>query len=434
MAACCVAVAYSGGRDSTALLHATVAAAQAQGLRVVALHVHHGLHPGADAWLQHCEAECRRRAALGQPLAFATRRLTARPAPGDSIEAWARRERYRALREMALAQGATLVLLAHHRRDQAETFMLQALRGAGVAGLSGMPREVRRAGVLWVRPWLDLPRTAIEAYVAEHGLTHVDDTSNADPRFARNRLRLQVWPALEAGFPQAEPCLAAAAAWAQQASACLDELARMDLAGGVSGPKGLHLAGWARLSPARQSNALRAWLKSQGVPSPPAQLVERLLHEAVAPGNARWQLAGRELRRYRGWLAVVAPAAALQGAPEAELSIRRAGRHRVPGWAGTLLVERVASGGIALRRLASVRAVGRAGGERFQIGPGRPARTLKKQYQALAVPEWERDGPLLFCDDELVFAAGLGVDARAVAPQGEVQVRLRWMPDASPAP
>jgi len=126
---------------------------------------------------------------------------------------------------MALANGASLVLLAHHRRDQAETFVLQALRSAGVAGLSGMPREVERDGITWIRPWLDVSRDDVEAYVRKHRLKHVDDDSNTDTRFARNRLRRDVWPALTAAFPQAESALAAAADWAQEAQSCLSELA-----------------------------------------------------------------------------------------------------------------------------------------------------------------------------------------------------------------
>ena len=199
-----IAVAYSGGRDSTALLHATLVAAAEQGIEVFALHVHHGLSPNADAWLAHCEQQCRRWARAGKPIAFAADRLTTLSAHGESIEAWARQARYRALREMALAHSVTIVLLAHHRRDQAETLLLQALRGGGVAGLAGMPRSVLRDGITWQRPWLDKPRAEVDAYVRRHRLKFIEDDSNADPRFARNRLRSQVWPALAAAFEQAE--------------------------------------------------------------------------------------------------------------------------------------------------------------------------------------------------------------------------------------
>src|SRR5690606_18940813 len=137
--------------------------------------------------------------------------LTLTPQPGDSIEAVARQARYEALAEMAQDTGCDTVLLAHHRQDQAETFLLQALRGAGAAGLAGMPPAATRLGVHWLRPWLHHPRQAIEAYVEAHGLSYVDDGSNDDVRYARNRLRHDVWPALQAAFPQAQAMLAVAA-------------------------------------------------------------------------------------------------------------------------------------------------------------------------------------------------------------------------------
>src|SRR3989338_5485517 len=199
----CVAVAFSGGRDSTALLHATaVAARDWPGATVVALHVHHGLSaqadgwPGAglapllaprgwgakaDGWQRHAEAACQVWAAEGLPVRLLCRRVRLNLSVGDSVEAVARAARYTALQEMAREAHADLLLLAHHRQDQAETLLLQALRGGGLAGLAGIPRDVIREGVRWVRPWLDHPRSAIEAYVAAHGLVYIDDDSNADP-------------------------------------------------------------------------------------------------------------------------------------------------------------------------------------------------------------------------------------------------------------
>ncbi|MDP1789388.1 MAG: tRNA lysidine(34) synthetase TilS, partial [Methylibium sp.] len=137
-----LAVAYSGGHDSTALLHATLVAARETGLAVHALHVHHGLSAHADAWLAHCEAQCRRWARRGLPVAFHSVRVQLACRPGDSLEAVARTARYAALRTLAVEQGVALVLLAHHQRDQAETLLLQALRGAGVAGLAGLPASI----------------------------------------------------------------------------------------------------------------------------------------------------------------------------------------------------------------------------------------------------------------------------------------------------
>ena len=129
-----IAVAASGGRDSTALLHLTARQAEGGDLEVWALHVHHGLMPQADAWLNQLQAQCARWARRGYPVRFKAHRLAGVPAKGDSVEAWARRERYAALTRMAQEEGIDTVLLAHHRRDQAETVLLQALRGAGAAG------------------------------------------------------------------------------------------------------------------------------------------------------------------------------------------------------------------------------------------------------------------------------------------------------------
>ena len=156
---------------------------------------------------------------------------------------------------MALARGVDLVLLAHHRRDQAETFLLQALRGGGVAALSAMPAVVRRDGVTWARPWLAQPREAIEAYARRHRLRWIDDESNDDDRFARNRLRRRVWPALVGAFADAEGSLADAAERVQDAAAVVDEVAALDLAA-IADERGLDLAAWRALSVARRRQAL----------------------------------------------------------------------------------------------------------------------------------------------------------------------------------
>ncbi len=431
MAAPCVAVAYSGGRDSTALLHSTLAAAADQGLRVAALHVHHGLSANADAWLAHCERQCSRWASRGLPVTFDHRQLDGRPPQGESVEAWARRERYAALREMALAHKAPLVLLAHHRQDQAETLLLQALRGAGIAGLAAMPGFIERAGMGWARPWLDIPSDHIAAYVRRHRLRHIEDDSNADPRFARNRLRRDVWPGLLAAFPQADAALAATAAWAHEARQCADELATIDLAD-ASDASGLDLAAWARLSPPRRSNALRAWLKARTGAAVAAASIQRLLAELPARAPAQWLLPGFTLRRYRGRLECRLDAP-LNAPPPPEkcttLRVTKAGTYALAGWAGRLRVQRLREGGIAASRGLALRLVERSGGEQFQAAEGRPARSLKKQFQAQAVPAWLRNGPLVYGGDQLLYVPGLGIDARAMAAKGAVQFGLAWLPD-----
>ena len=425
-----VAVAYSGGRDSAALLHATLMSAQTSGCQVVALHVNHGLSAHAGEWERFCADQCSAWAAQGLAVRFASSRLSTRPQTGDSIEAWARRERYAALRTMAVAQGASVVLLAHHRRDQAETLLLQALRSAGVAGLAGMPRQIEREGLVWMRPWLEWPRSAIEAYVQQHQIAYVDDDSNTDERYARNRLRQRVWPALEEAFTDAEPALAAAATWAQQAQDCLDELAAGDLATRIDAA-GLRIGGLFELSPARRVNALRAWLRQQSGAPAPASLIERLGHELQSSGTASWPMTGATLHRRRGRLTFVAKAsAALPEVREREttLHLRRAGSYRLAGWGGVLRVTRVKHGGVPLAWLAQLELRERSGGEQFQAGLGRPARSLKKQFQAADLPAWQRHGPLIYSGGQLVFVPGLGIDARVIGLPGQAQVVLAWEP------
>jgi tRNA(Ile)-lysidine synthase len=427
-----VAIAYSGGRDSTALLYATARVASSLGVEVLALHVHHGLVASADAWLEHAQGQCRRWAHGGLPVRLAWRRLSGRPGRGESVEAWARAARYQALHEMARDEGASLLLLAQHRRDQAETWLLQALRGGGPSGLAAMPRRAERAGLVWARPWLDQPRGAIEAYARRYRLAWIDDESNADPRFARNRLRALVWPALLEAFPDAETALATSARQAQAARQCLEETALADLAL-VGDREALLIARWQALPSGRRANVLAAWLRQASGRPPTAALVERLLAELPRPGSARWSLGDRELRRYRGRLTVAATSprrsAPVRVGREKDLPPATGRRIALPGWGGVLRLQLARSEGIAPDRLTHLSLHARSGGERFQQTVDGVAQSLKKQYQAGAVPEWQRRGPLLYDGSQLVFVPGLGVDARARAPVGKRQLRLTWEPN-----
>lgn len=469
-----VAVACSGGRDSLALLHACLRVAAPRGLHVAALHVHHGLQPQADAWAAAIERRCRRWARLGWPVSCHVERLALSPARGDSLEAVARQARYAALGRLAREAGATLVLLAHHRRDQAETVLLQALRGAGAAGLAAMPRVIERDGLTWARPWLDQPREAIEAYARAHRLRFVDDASNADARHARNRLRLQAWPALTGAFPQAEVALGQVALQAADAAAVLDEVGQADLAALDDGRPGLSLAGWRRLSPARQRNVLRLWCRAQSGRPAARTLIERLVAEAPAVGDAGWPAVGGAWRCHRGrllWVpaeqdrqveqaagsprggrsqpawreAISAAGSACSPRPLPLLPmpcITGPGRWPAPGWSGWLEVvalapacagDPAAAPGIPLDLLRELQPRARAGGERLQLGPGRPARSLKKQFQAVDVPAWARQAPLWWAGGRLVYVPGLGLDSRCRASVDQPRFALRWHADGAAA-
>jgi tRNA(Ile)-lysidine synthase len=401
------------------------------GARVVALHVHHGLSRFADDWLTHCERQCGSWAELGLPIAFDAARIVDKPGVGESVEAWARKARYGALRDLALRHGAGLVLLAQHRRDQAETFLLQALRGGGPAGLAGMPQVVQRGGVTWVRPWLRRSPDDIEAYVAHHRIEHVVDDTNSDRRFARNRVRLSVWPALIDAFPGAEAAMAASAVVADEARACLQEVAREDMRHLVTASGGLKLAPWFELSFVRRKNVLREWLLQYTRASASASLVSRLMTELRAVGAARWPQGGFEVRAYRGVLSCAAPRVpgGSQSDVEQTLSVLGPGDYPLPGWQGTLRVQPCDTDGVPLAWLARLELRPRGGAERFQFAVGRPPRSLKRQFQSVGLALWDRNGPLLFSGGQLVFVSGLGIDARALALAGQAQVGLSWVPD-----
>ncbi|MBB1601243.1 tRNA lysidine(34) synthetase TilS [Variovorax sp. UMC13] len=264
-------VAYSGGADSTALLHAAAARWPGQ---VHALHVHHGLQAAADGFERHCEMACH---ALGVPLHVA--RVDARHASGDSPEDAARRARYATLAQLARDHGLQHVALAQHADDQVETLLIALGRGAGLDGLAAMPREMTRHGVQFHRPLLEVRADALRAWLATARVGFVDDPSNADARYTRNRIRHQLMPALAQALPQFRETFARSARNAARASSLLVELADIDLAATGAPPR---IAALQALPRERRANALRRWLRRdhQAVPSE-AQL-QQLLDQVEA--------------------------------------------------------------------------------------------------------------------------------------------------------
>lgn len=261
-----VAVAFSGGADSTALLLA--AHARWPG-RVDAFHVNHGLHAAAEAFERHAVTAC---GAMGVPLSV--RRVNARHLTGQSPEDAARQARYRALADLALEHRVDAVLLGQHADDQAETVLLALSRGAGLPGLAGMSERFERHGAVFGRPLLGLSAAALRQWLVDDGQAFVDDPSNSDERFTRNRIRAGLMPAWQACFPGFRQALARSARHAAQAQVLLDELAVTDLAA-VGTPPVLGVL--QSLSRARQGNALRRWLKIESGRAPSeAQLGELL--------------------------------------------------------------------------------------------------------------------------------------------------------------
>ena len=263
-------VAYSGGADSTALLLAAAARWPGQ---VQAIHIHHGLQAAADDFVGVCESLC---AQVGVPLRIV--RVDARHASGESPEDAARRARYAALAAAAVVQGLKDVLLGQHADDQVETLLLALSRGAGLPGLSAMPVQFERGGVMFYRPLLQTPSIALRQWLVQLQIPFVDDPSNTDERYTRNRIRARLLPVLAQAFPQFRATFARSARHAAQAQSVLVEVAAQDLAAIGTPPA---IKALQALSVPRQANVLRHWLLQQHATPSTAQL-DQLLHQIAA--------------------------------------------------------------------------------------------------------------------------------------------------------
>jgi tRNA(Ile)-lysidine synthase len=263
-------VAYSGGADSTALL---LAAAQRWPGQVMALHIHHGLQAAAEEFVLVCEATCAR---LNVPLEVL--RVQAGNAAGQSPEDAARLARYAALAQAATQKSLGAVLLGQHADDQVETLLLALSRGAGLPGLASMAASFERGGMLFLRPLLQVPAAALRGWLLEQQIPFVDDPTNSDERYTRNRIRARLLPALAESFPQFRETFARSAQHAAQAQVLLAEVAREDLARVGAPPAIVALQG---LSMPRQANVLRHWLTLQQA-TPSAAQLDQLLSQLAA--------------------------------------------------------------------------------------------------------------------------------------------------------
>jgi tRNA(Ile)-lysidine synthase len=406
-----VLVGFSGGLDSSVLLHAC--ARRDSGLR--AIHVLHGLHRDADAWAAHCEQVC---SALDIPLTVV--RVTV-SGHGDGPEAAARKARHAAFNE-ALRDGEVLAL-AHHRDDQAETFLLRALRASGPDGLAAM-RPWRRFGRGWLwRPLLDLPRARLLAYAREHGLHWIEDPGNADTGFDRNFLRHHVMPLLRERWPHVDAAFARSAALSGEAVDLLDEEDACALADARrDDPRVLGIGTLLQLPTARRARVLRRWIAQLGLPPLPAGGVARIEHEllpAVADRVAGFAWHGALVRRWRDLLHADWQRPSL---PK-EWALQWDGRDPVQLPDGSLLALEGAG-----HFNASLLLGARQGGERISL-PGRVhSHALKHVLQDLGVPPWLRERlPLLSSPQgELLAAGDMAYSGRFDAWLRANDARLRW--------
>lgn len=466
-----VAVAYSGGADSTVLLHVLAGLRAAQsggnarlrpirrvgGFDLIALHVHHGLSPHADDWLTHCASQCE---LLG--VRFDHARVAVAPHSGESLEAAARHARYTALEALCQRHGATVLMTAHHATDQAETVLLNLLRGAGVAGLSGMApsRAMRfhadstladadtvRGGkqdIRLCRPFLGIPGTALRAHAQSSGWRWIEDESNLSPRFARNALRHRLMPVLHELAPGATLRLAQTAQHAAQAQELLAEIGHEDLRRLRLDKDRLDLGGLQGMSLPRAANVLRTWFDELGLYRPDTTALHEMLKQlrhSPADGNVRLHTQDHELRIYRGSIQLLPVVTASQPGrgfgpgsgrscpPPATLHWNGEDALEVPAWGGRLRFA-VAPHGLsaAWLRTTALSVRGRHGGERLKLHPSRPSRTLKNLYQEHGIPPWQRERlPLVYAGERIIFAGGLGMDTRLLqSTPDEHRIVLGW--------
>ena len=415
-------LALSGGVDSVVLLHLLSQLAPRFSWRLSALHVHHGISPQADSWAVFCADLCARYAI---PLRVEPVDIT--PLRELGVEAAARKLRHAALDR----QPVDFISLAHHQDDQAETLLLQLLRGAGLRGASAMPIIRQRDGnPTQLRPLLNVARSELVAYARHHALQWVEDESNLDEDYPRNFMRHRVLPLLEQRFPAYRSTLARSAQHFAEGSELLDQLAQIDAQGAMHG-KALDVQRLQALTIPRAKNLLRYFLRHLGAPMPQAVQMDGMLQQLCSARQGAtikitfgdWQL-GRFKDKVYAFPALPEPdqefCVEWQGEASIELS----------ALGGTLYFETGIGQGLSLGKLQGERVTIRLrrGAERICIDAKRPTRSLKNLLQEQELPPWQRDRlPLLFCGESLIAIPGVGVECAYQAKPEETALILKWI-------
>lgn len=414
-----ILVAFSGGLDSTALLHALAQCRSARERGLRAVHVDHGIHNDSAQWARHCQAFA---SALG--IELLVRRVEVPRRSDLGLEASARRARYGEI--AALLVTGEILALAHHRDDQTETVLLKLLRGAGPEGMGAM-RPLRRLGNGWAwRPLLNLPRAALREYAIGHGLHWLSDPSNEDPGIDRNYLRLQVLPRILARWPEAGASIAQSSNWAREVSSFVDaEASRaLERVRGLD-PATLRFRDWLDLPAALRDPVMRQWLRAIDLAEPTHFQAAELLRQIREAGEdrqpcVRWP--GVEVRRYRDLLFAMRPVQY----PPPDWHAPFDGRElQLPLDLGVL---RLAAPGRDVRLPQSLYVRFRRGGETLRLSGNGPNRELRDLLQESGVPPWQRARlPLLFdADDRLLAVAGLYLAADASALLEPLGAQIEW--------
>lgn len=410
----------SGGRDSVALFSILADLAQRQGYLLECVHVHHGISPRADEWADVCAELCSSR-----NIKLDIARVDLGKFQAGGLEASARLARYSALSR----PGADFVVLAHHQRDQAETILLQLLRGSGVKGLSAMGESGGGNGVPILRPMLAEPFAEIDAYVRAHRLAWVTDESNEDRYFSRNFIRHEVLPVLEARFRGVTGAMARSASHLAEAQKLLDDLASLDLAG-MQRDGGLAIAPLRELEDGRAKNVLRFYFSKHGLDLPQTAHLEEVTRQIKAiRSDAKVELnLGRMVGRCHKGVLILEPPTQVP-AQGSEYLWHGEPIWNLPELGGVLTFLSTSGRGVSARKLESAPLTVRLrrGGERMHLDVSRPKRTLKNLLQEAGIPFWRRQRlPLIYLGDELAFVPGIGFALACRANPSEPSVLLEW--------
>lgn len=395
-------LAYSGGVDSQVLLHLL----SSSGLDIYAVYIDHGLQSASREWAKHCEQQCQQ-----FDIPFQCIAVNAHPGKGESPEAAARSARYAALKKITGADSC--LLTAQHQDDQAETVLLQLLRGAGAAGLAAMP-SINSFGSGWqCRPLLQVSQQAILNYAQQHQLNWVEDPSNQQQQYDRNYLRHSVMPLLAERWPAVNRTLAQFAQQQAENMRLLDELAEADVQIAIEADRSLSISRLKTLKDARLRNALRYWLKSQQAPMPSRAVLRQIVKQMMSTSHdthSRVSWSDIEVRRFRDQLYCLenTPHDATQVLP-----VQAASTIELPSLHQRLHLNRQTSSEQCpyvlhediLNRSLSIRF--RQGGEKIRPAGRKGRKDLKTLFQEADVPGWQRDKiPLLYAGDELVAVVG----------------------------
>lgn len=414
-----VAVAFSGGLDSTVLLAALARARDVAGFELRALHVNHGLQSAASSWAEHCRGFAGALRVPFEQLVVEVRALE------QGVEAAARRARYDAFAR-AIADGEALVT-AHHADDQLETMLLALARGAGVPGLGAMRAVQPFARGLLVRPLLEFTRSELESWACEAALAWIEDPMNELATLERSFLRHEIVARLRMRFPSIARTALRSAAHLQEASELLDELAQMDF-DAVRVDTSLDVERLRGLSAPRRRNVLRHWLRGFGVRAPSTARLAGIDHDMLAAKHDRMpctNVDGAQVRRHRTLLYCVQ---ALPPVPCEPLEWQRSAELILPGDLGVL--ELVPDSGVGLSATCvpeRLRVAFRRGGETLKAAGERHRRSLKKRLQdANVLPWWRGRLPLVYAGDRLLAVGDLWVNAEFAARANEPSLRLVW--------